>query len=145
MTDEGTFFWTPPKMSVAADVVVIARFDDGLRVLLVVRRNDPFKGMWAIPGGFVEQDEDLEDAARRELHEETGLILGHLHEVGVFGKPGRDPRGRTVSVVYSAFVDGDVVAPMAGDDAEAVAWFPVGALPPLAFDHAEVLARVLAR
>jgi 8-oxo-dGTP diphosphatase len=144
MNDE-SFIWTPPKMSVAADVVVLGRFASGLHVLLVERRNEPFRGAWAIPGGFVELDEDLEDAARRELLEETGVVAGHLHEVGAFGKPGRDPRGRTVSIVYSCFVDGERVMPIAGDDAAKASWFAVGALPPLAFDHAEILRRVLAR
>ena len=136
--------WIPPQMAVAADVVVIGRFK-GLRVLLVQRRNEPFKGHWALPGGFVELDEDLEPAARRELLEETGLTVGHLNEVGVFGKPGRDPRGRTVTVVYSTFVDGGTVSPVAGDDAARVDWFALNDLPPLAFDHAEVLNRVLGR
>lgn len=144
MSDNG-FIWTPPKVSVAADVALLGRFADGLRVLLVERRYDPYQGCWALPGGFVEQDEDLEDAARRELLEETGVVVGHLNEVGAFGKPGRDPRGRTISIVYSAFVDGERVMPIAGDDAAKAAWFPVEGLPTLAFDHALILDRVLGR
>ena len=112
-------------------------------VLLIRRRNPPLG--WAIPGGFVEPDEDLIDAARRELCEETGLELSELEQLATFGHPNRDPRGRTISVVYGARLQ-HAAHPAAGDDAADARWFPLGALPAdLAFDHATVLAQALPR
>lgn len=131
----------PSKYAVAADVVAIARFADGPRVLLVARRNPPLG--WAIPGGFVEPDEDLPDAARRELMEETGVAAGELTLVGAFGQPDRDPRGRTISIAFLAELDGPAPS-FAGDDAAQARWFPLDALPErLAFDHAQIVARAL--
>ncbi len=142
---------------VTVDCVVVRPFADGRagaecgdgrpdrgasaahEVLLVRRARDPFKGMWAIPGGFVEMDEDLPAAARRELREETGLDVPALKQFRTFGRPGRDPRGRQITVVYIARVSRDVPPPRAGDDAAEARWFPFEALPRLAFDHAEVL------
>ncbi len=97
---------SPTAYPVAADVVLIAPFPDGLRVLLIKRANPP--PGWALPGGFVEPSEDLPDAARRELHEETGIRIRDLVQVGAYGRPDRDPRGRTVSVVYGAVMDRSV-------------------------------------
>ncbi len=122
-----------------ADVVVVAGEDPG-SVLLVQRRHPPFQGEWALPGGFVENREPTIEAARRELDEETGLgSAGPLRLVGVYDTPGRDPRGWTVSVAYRA----DPPRPEAvagGDDAEDARWFPLEDLPPLAFDHAAIIA-----
>ena len=127
----------PAKYAVAADVVVIAAFPDGPRVLLIRRANPP--PGWAIPGGFIEPDEDLPDAARRELVEETGVTAVTLAQIGAYGRPDRDPRGRTISVVYGAVLDRPPRA-RAADDAAAARWFPVNALPDdLAFDHAHIL------
>ncbi|MDE2869666.1 MAG: NUDIX hydrolase [Chloroflexota bacterium] len=132
----------PSRYAVAADVVVIAETPEP-SVLLIRRRNPPLG--WAIPGGFVEPDEDLIDAARRELHEETGLEPPRLEQLATFGHPDRDPRGRTISVVYGARLH-HAALPAAGDDAAAARWFPLTALPTsLAFDHATILAHVLAR
>jgi 8-oxo-dGTP diphosphatase len=110
-------------------------------VLLVRRANEPYKGCWALPGGFMEMDETIEQCAVRELKEETGLAVAPAEAalVGVFSAPGRDPRGRTVTVAYR--VDVDEAAPVAGDDAAEVRWWPLAALPPLAFDHAEIIAK----
>ena len=143
-----------PRPSVAVDLVVVRRRRE---VLLVRRGNCPFRGYWALPGGFVEMDEDLPGAARRELREETGLRVGTLVQVGAFGRPGRDPRGRVISVVYLALIldrardethsrfrsrgcSGRAEANVrAGDDATDAAWWPLSKLPRLAFDHAEIL------
>ena len=124
----------------AADVVVTAETPTP-SVLLIRRRNPP--AGWAVPGGFVEPDEDLIDAARRELFEETGLESPELEQLATFGHPDRDPRGRTISVVYGGRLQRAAV-PAAGDDAAAARWFPLDALPDdLAFDHARILAQVL--
>jgi 8-oxo-dGTP diphosphatase len=133
-----------PRPQVAADVILLRQTRNAaLEVLLIERRNEPFRGLWALPGGFVDIDEDLPDAARRELGEETGVRLpddARLVQFGTYGKPGRDPRGRTISVVYLAGVSPEGSAPVAGDDAARAAWFPLSGLPELAFDHADILA-----
>lgn len=127
---------------VTVDVVVVARIHGRLSVLLVKRRNPPFEGCWAIPGGFVEPDEPLEAAARRELREETGATPVRLEQLYTFGDPGRDPRGWTISVAYLAVLSEDEVLawrPQAGSDADEVGWFDLNELPALAFDHGEIL------
>jgi len=135
------------------DVVLTAPLgdvgDEGRwRVLLIKRGGPPFQGTWALPGGFVEPQEPLEEAARRELQEETGLKPERLEQLQAFGDPGRDPRGWTVSVAYLA-VAGEEEArglrPKAASDAADVAWFDLDGLPDLAFDHAEILATARAR
>ena len=130
----------PSRYAVAADVVVVAESPEP-SVLLIRRRNPPLG--WAIPGGFVEPDEDLVDAARRELFEETGLEPPDLQQLATFGHPDRDPRGRTISVVYGARLQ-HAALPAAGDDAADARWFPLTTLPTtLAFDHTEILDQVL--
>jgi 8-oxo-dGTP diphosphatase len=112
----------------------------GGEVLLIRRGGDPFRGAWAIPGGFVEVGERVEDAARRELVEETGLRGDIVDLLGVWSDPARDPRGHTVSVVFVCKVSGIVSVAAAGDDAAEARWFALDALPPdLAFDHAQIL------
>lgn len=125
-----------------ADCVVVRHRAE---VLLVRRGNEPYKGCWALPGGFMEMDESIERCAVRELMEETGLAADEkrLRLIGVYSAPGRDPRGRTVTAAYSIDVEDDPQA-TAGDDAAEVRWWPVSALPPLAFDHAEIIAAALA-
>jgi len=130
-----------PRPMVTVDVVIVTR-EPKPRVLLIRRKNEPFAGTWAIPGGFVDMDEGLEDAARRELREETGLKTKGLKQFYTFGDPGRDPRGRTISVAYLAHVDAKRVRPRADDDAAEVGWFSLRRPPRLAFDHARILARV---
>lgn len=127
-----------PRPMLTADCVVT---DGEGRVLLVRRGNEPFKDCWALPGGFMEMDETIEHCAVRELEEETGLRATEdmLRLVGVFSAPGRDPRGRTVTAAYALCMPDAATKAKAGDDAAALAWFPLSALPPLAFDHAEVL------
>jgi len=140
----GPHTYAYPRPSVTVDVVLVTA-DDAPRVLLIRRRNAPFAGHWALPGGFVDENERLIDAARRELKEETGLDQADLEQLHTFGDPGRDPRGWTVSVVYMARVWPQLLTPKAGDDAAEVMWFPLDGLPPLAFDHLDVMNRVKVR
>jgi 8-oxo-dGTP diphosphatase len=140
----GDYCYEFPRPAVTVDVVLVSREAEP-RVLLIKRKSDPFAGGWAIPGGFVEIDEALESAARRELKEETGVEAGELQQLGAFGDPGRDPRGRTISIVYIGRMDPAKVIPRAADDAIAVRWCPLNELPALAFDHAKVLARAAER
>ena len=133
-----------PRPALTVDVAIVTR-EAKPRVLLIRRKKDPFALNWAMPGGFVDENERLADAARRELVEETGVRVSDLEQLYTVGDPGRDPRGWTVSVVYLAQVDPDALKPVAADDAGEVGWFLLDALPPLAFDHAMLLARVRAR
>jgi 8-oxo-dGTP diphosphatase len=128
-----------PRPSVTVDIVLVTR-EPKRRVLLVQRKHQPFAGDWALPGGFVNIDEGLEEAARRELAEETKVRVGKLEQLITVGDPKRDPRGRTISVVYVTEVDGSAIKPEAADDAAAVGWFSLRRPPRLAFDHAEILA-----
>ena len=111
-------------------------------MLLVKRGNDPFKGSWALPGGFVDAGERVAQAAARELAEETGVAAGELTMLGVYDDPGRDPRGPTVSVVQLMRVERELEA-AGGDDAADARWFALDELPALAFDHAQVIADAL--
>ena len=134
-----------PSQSATTDIVIFSFFEGRLWVLLVKRKKMPFQGYWAIPGGFVNQDEDLEDSARRELFEETELKNLKLYEFGGFGHPKRDPRTRTITIGYLALVRRDKVKPKAGDDAEEVGWFLAKRPPELAFDHILVLKKARER
>jgi 8-oxo-dGTP diphosphatase len=128
-----------PRPSVTVDVIIVTR-ERKPRVLLIRRKHDPFEGKWAIPGGFVDMDEPLDAAARRELREETRVEVADVEQLGTFGDPLRDPRGRVISVAYLARVKASDVNPEAADDAAAVGWHPLDRLPPLAFDHDKILA-----
>lgn len=138
------FGYEYPRPALTVDVVLATR-DAPARVLLIRRGRDPFAGKWALPGGFVEENERLGDAARRELKEETGLEVADIEHLHTAGDPGRDPRGWTVSVVYLARVDAAASRPVAADDAAEVGWFPLDDLPELAFDHAMILERARGR
>lgn len=133
-----------PRAAFTVDVALMRRAAAGWDVLLVKRGSAPFQGRWALPGGFVEQYEPPEHAARRELEEETGIrCTGQLTLIGVYGGPGRDPRGWTVSAVFVGILDeGADVPVVAGDDATEVAWHSLDDPADLAFDHAEILADV---
>src|SRR6201991_515634 len=131
-------------MQVTVDVVIFTIQQGVLKVLLVKRRIDPFIGQFAIPGGFVLEDEDLEEAAARELREGTGVSDVYLEQLYSFGEPDRDPRGRVVTVAYFALISADRKL-RAGSDAAEAAWFPIDDLPPLAFDHATILNYALER
>jgi len=133
-----------PKPSVTVDVVIITLRGEELQVLLVKRDVAPYKGRWAIPGGFVHLDESLEAAARRELREETSVTDVYLEQLYTFGDPGRDPRGRVISVAYIALVPAPL-AVEAGSDAREARWWPLSHLPALAFDHDKILQYALTR
>ena len=140
------FCYDHPRPAVTVDIVLLRwRSSSPLEVLLIRRGRAPFAGTWALPGGFVDAMEDLEDAARRELAEETGLAANPLVQVGAYGAPGRDPRGHTVSVAFLGYVGNGEASPHAGDDAAAARFHDVAALPALAFDHREILRDALAR
>jgi 8-oxo-dGTP diphosphatase len=133
------------RPSVTVDVIIFTLRDNDLQALLVKRGHPPFAGMWAIPGGFVDIDESLEDAALRELDEETGVRDVYLEQLYTFGDPDRDPRGRVITVAYFALVPAGAVQPHPGDDAAETRWWSLYDLPPLAFDHAAILAYALKR
>jgi 8-oxo-dGTP diphosphatase len=140
-----TFSYKYPRAALTVDCVVFG-FDAGeLKVLLIERALDPFKGRWALPGGFVHVDETLDAAARRELEEEAGLKNVFLEQLYTFGTVDRDPRERVVSVAYYALVRLAAHETRAATDAADARWFPVSKVPGLAFDHAEILALALAR
>jgi 8-oxo-dGTP diphosphatase len=126
-----------PRPALTADTAVFRGPWDARELLLIRRGAEPFAGMWALPGGFVEADEPLERCARRELAEETGLSpAGAFLHVGAYGDPGRDPRGWTVTVLFAVpLYPGEPDAVAGGDDAAEAAWHPLADLPPLAFDH----------
>lgn len=140
-----TYDW--PRPAVTVDVVVFTvegtLNEMRLKVLLVERGQDPFKGSWALPGGFVHEHEDLPAAAARELLEETGLSDVFLEQVAAVGTPGRDPRSHTITIVYVALVSADRHLLHSTGDARAARWFDADRLPPLAFDHGKLLAAAL--
>ncbi len=126
-----------PRPAVTADCIVIAKEAEP-KVLLIERGGEPFKGCWALPGGFMNMDETTEQCAFRELEEETGLKIGEVHQIGAYSRVDRDPRGRTITVAYLAVVDAPI-AVIGQDDAAKAQWFPLSALPELAFDHDEIM------
>src|ERR1043165_1601736 len=134
-----------PRAALTVDCVVFG-FDEGeLKVLLIQRGLEPFKGKWALPGGFVRVEETLDDAARRELEEEAGLKNVFLEQLYTFGEVERDPRERVVSVAYYALVKLAAHETKAATDAADARWFPLSKIPRLAFDHADILAAALIR
>ena len=134
-----------PRAALTVDCVVFGYDEGELKVLLIERGLEPFKGRWALPGGFVHPDETLDAAARRELEEETGLRNVFMEQLYTFGAVDRDPRERVVSVAYYALVKLSEHSAKAATDAAHAEWFPVSPLPKLAFDHAQILAAALAR
>ncbi len=128
-----------PHPAVTVDIVIFTIRDDQLKLLLIRRAGEPYQGKWALPGGFVALDEDLEQAARRELEEETGVAGVYLEQLYTFGKPDRDPRERVITVAYYALIPSDKLQLRAASDAEAVGWFGLDELPELAFDHPKIV------
>ena len=130
-----------PRPSVTVDIVVYG-YDGGkqLKLLLIKRGSDPYKGSWALPGGFVDMDENLETAALRELEEETGVKDLYVEQLFTFGQPGRDPRGRVISVAYFSLVNLQDHPVAAASDADKAEWFPLNELPELAFDHSTIIS-----
>ena len=125
----------PTPVLLTTDVVLFTQDENALEILLIKRLNPPFKDCWALPGGFVDQMEDLEPAAMRELEEETNVRVSNLFQVGAYGDPKRDERGRVVTVAFIGEVVKSRVSVKAADDAKEVGWFKVKNLPELAFDH----------
>ena len=140
-----SFTYDYPHPAVTVDVVIFTIRNDALKVLLIKRAGAPFVGEWALPGGFVGIDEGLEDAAARELREETGVKAAYLEQLFTFGEPKRDPRERVISVAYFALMPSDAIEIKAASDAEGVGWFGIDDVPELAFDHATILDSALQR
>ena len=129
---------------VTTDCVIFSKDNNSdLNVLLIRRGHEPFKDKWALPGGFIEMDETLLESAHRELREETGIKDVKLTQLYTFGNPGRDPRGRSITVAYYGFVNMHTQQIKADDDAKDAKWFPIDSLPELAFDHKEIISVAL--
>lgn len=140
MAQRGKYVYEWPRPMVTTDALVFDLAGGRARVLLVRRKNDPYQDHWAVPGGFIEMDEELVDAAARELAEETGLTGVPLEQLRTFGTVGRDPRGRQITVVFTGIVEKGAETVRGGDDAAEARWFDIDDLPAnMAFDHAEVV------
>ncbi|MBS9768822.1 MAG: NUDIX hydrolase [Flavobacteriaceae bacterium] len=136
-----SFCYKYPRPAITVDAVVFAEKLEPM-VLLIQRKNPPFQGQWAFPGGFVDMSETVEEAVKRELFEETNLLVENLQQFKTYSRVDRDPRGRAISVVFTARLE-KVAEVIAQDDAMNVCWFPIKELPSLAFDHNEILEEVL--
>lgn len=138
MAEKGKYTYEWPRPMVTVDSIVFSVADVKTKVLLIKRGRDPYKGLWALPGGFLEMDEELEEAAARELQEETTLTGVKLEQFRTFGQIGRDPRGRLITVTFMAIVSSQPTV-KGGDDAEQAHWFNIDELPEMAFDHGQVI------
>lgn len=132
------------NISLTADSVIFCTSGESIKILLVQRKYDPYKGLWALPGGFLEDEEPLEDGAKRELEEETGLQVDDLKQLRAYGTPGRDPRGRTVSVGFWTVIPSEEKV-KGSDDAALAEWHDIENLPALAFDHDLIVKEALQR
>lgn len=137
------FCYEYPHPAVATDCICFARVQGKNYVLLIERGHEPYKGFWAFPGGFMEINETAEECVRRELKEETGLEVGEVHQFHTFTTVERDPRERVISIAFYTEVEGTPIV-HGGDDAARARWFALDELPPLAFDHADMLQRAMA-
>lgn len=134
-----SFTYEYPRPAVTVDAVIFRESNSGWMILLIKRGNDPYKDMWALPGGFIDMNETLEEAIARELFEETGLENMKLEQLHTFSTVNRDPRHRTISTVFWGIIQSSEISLNAGDDASEAAWFAIDKLPDLAFDHSEVI------
>ncbi len=141
MSKQSQYTYDFPRPGVATDIVLFADVDEEPHILLIRRRNEPFRGDWALPGGFLDEGETLRACAERELQEETGVSGVCLTQFHCYGDPGRDPRGWSLSIAFWGEAKGDPPPIEAADDADEAAWYPLNALPPVAFDHDEIIAR----
>ena len=132
-----TYTYKYPRPAVTGDCIVITKEVDA-KVLLIQRADEPYKGCWAFPGGFLNMDETTEQCAIRELEEETGLKVNDVHQIGAYSKVDRDPRGRIITVAYLAIIDSPISV-LGQDDAAKAEWWPLSALPQLAFDHNDII------
>lgn len=137
------YTYTYPRPALTVDAIVIAKKNGRQQILLIQRGREPFAGVWALPGGFIEMEETLEQACIRELSEETGVRLDSVKQFHTFDAVDRDPRHRTISVVFYAFLN-EITKAEGSDDAINAAWFPVEKLPALAFDHQLIISKFLA-
>jgi 8-oxo-dGTP diphosphatase len=135
------FSYRHPHPAVTTDIVLFTLRAEKLQLLLIRRRNPPFQGGWALPGGFLDMDEDLAECAKRELEEETGIKNVYLEQLYTFGKPNRDPRERVISVAHYALIASDRITLKPASDATEAAWFAFDELPELAFDHREIVEK----
>jgi 8-oxo-dGTP diphosphatase len=136
-TEDGLYAYEYPRASVTADAVLFAEKEGQIYVLLIKRGNEPYKGYWAFPGGFLNMDETVARCAERELEEETGIVLTGMQLVGIYSDVERDPRGRVITAAYTAMTT--MPEAVASDDAAAAQWWPLNDLPELAFDHDKIL------
>lgn len=134
-----TYTYEYPHPAVTTDIVILTVMDGELKVLLIKRGTEPFKGQWALPGGFVKIDESVDNCAIRELREEAGISGVYLEQLYTFGRVDRDPRERVISVAFYALIPGKDLTLKAGTDATEAEWFSVDELPDLSFDHSEIL------
>lgn len=141
--DEFPYHYKYEHMAITTDCVIFTWEDGMLKVLLIRRGNEPFKGAWAFPGGFLRIHETVQECALRELREETALEPSAIGELGVFSEPDRDPRERVVTIAFYGLVKPFSV--LGGDDAERADWFPVSQIPPLAFDHKKIMDAAMER
>ena len=135
------YTYSHPRPSVAVDIVLFKKTEEDIEVLLIKRGQNPYKGSYALPGGFVNLEESLQEAAIRELLEETGVKEIPLIQVYTFSDPDRDPRGRVISTAFTGLTKDDYGQLSAGSDADDLDWFPVSDLPPLAFDHKMMITK----
>lgn len=140
--EKKTYTYDYPMASVTADMGVLRRAEDGrFEILLIKRKNEPYKDCWALPGGFMEMNETLEKCAIRELKEETGIEVDRAEFIDLLDAVERDPRGRVISAVFKSYAPEGAVA-VANDDAIEIGWFKNGQLPPLAFDHKWAITKI---
>ncbi len=137
-----SYCYNYPRPAVTADIIIIKKIDYQQFVLLIERKHPPFEGTWALPGGFLDMNETLEEAALRELQEETGIIGVELKQFQTFSKVDRDPRHRTITTVFIGYANEKTAIPKAGDDAAKAEWFDLDSLPPMAFDHGVIMEMV---
>lgn len=138
---KGTYTYDYPRPAVTTDCVVFGKVGNDTKVLLIERGNEPYKGCWAFPGGFLNMDENAEQGALRELKEETGLDLKNIKQIGAFSDVHRDPRSRVITIAYYAVTE---ISDVCGsDDAAKAQWFSLNNIPPLAFDHDKILREAI--